>query len=188
MSHVRQYFKRQLPFTFEEAGIKLEYWDVQPVSAKKGYGISQLRERIFQLRNAESNVYFLGTGTPVKKLIIGHTNVGKSSVITAMVAASGFVKTARKESEYRHLSPTVSVFPHTTVGNVEIPLNAFKHPEGLQTGASLFDTPGIEGDSAYFNSFIDDEYTRAVSLLKVGGFQRPPDSMTAGSSMSLSLS
>ena len=64
MAHLRHYFKRQLPLTLEEAGIKLEYWDVQPVSAKKGYGIQKLREMIFQLRNAESNVYFIGTGTP----------------------------------------------------------------------------------------------------------------------------
>ena len=64
MAHVQQYFKRQLPLTLEEAGIKLEYWDVQPVSAKKGYGIQKLRETIFQLRNAQSNVYFLGTGIP----------------------------------------------------------------------------------------------------------------------------
>ena len=64
MAHVRHYFKRQLPVSMEEAGIKLEYWDVHPVSAKKGYGIQQLREKIFQLRNAESNVYFLGIETP----------------------------------------------------------------------------------------------------------------------------
>src|SRR5215471_19042877 len=80
----------------------------------------------------------------------------------------------------------MSVFPHTTLGNVEIPLNALRHPEGLQTGASLFDTPGIEGDSAYLNSFIDNEYPRAVSLLKVGGFQRPPESMAPGSPTSIS--
>jgi hypothetical protein len=64
MAHVRHYFKRQLPLTLKEAGINLEYWDVQPVSAKKGYGVQKLREMIFQLRNAESNVYFIGTGTP----------------------------------------------------------------------------------------------------------------------------
>lgn len=89
------------------------------------------------------------------------------------------------KSDYNHLSPTVSVFPHTTVGNVRIPLNAFRHPDGLRTRASLYDTPGIEGDSAYLNGFIDDEYTRAVSLLKVGGFQRPPDRLTPGFPMSI---
>jgi hypothetical protein len=106
-------------------------------------------------------------------------------LITALVAESGFEITARMKSDYNHLSPTVSVFPHTTVGNVGIPLNAFRHPEGLRTRASLYDTPGIEGDSAYLNGFIDDEYTRAVSLLKVGGFQRPPDRLTPGFPMSI---
>ena len=112
--------------------------------------------------------------------MIGHTNVGKSSIIAAMVGASGHAQKANSTSQYKDISPTVSVFPHTTVGFVQIPLNALKHPQGFETQASLFDTPGVEGDSAYLNGFIDNEYSRAVSLLKVGGFQRPPDSMTPG--------
>lgn len=97
-----------------------------------------------------------------------------------MVEASGYEKKAGQKSPYKLISPTVSIFPHTTVGFVEIPMNAFQHPQGFKTRASLFDTPGVEGDSAYFNSFIDDEYTRAVSLLRLGGFQRPPDSLSPG--------
>jgi hypothetical protein len=97
-----------------------------------------------------------------------------------MVGASGYSKRATSTSPYKHLFPTVSVFPHTTVGFVQIPLNVLKHPQGYETRASLFDTPGVEGDSAYLNGFIHHEYSRAVSLLKVGGFQRPPDSMTPG--------
>jgi hypothetical protein len=60
MGHVRAYFKRQLPLILKEHGISLEEFDVHPVSAKKGYGIKELRERIFQLRNAQSNVYLIG--------------------------------------------------------------------------------------------------------------------------------
>lgn len=184
MGHVRAYFKRELPVRLKEAGISLDSFDVLTVSAKKGYGIRELRERIFQLRNAESNVYFIGTPLPPsfrgERFMVGHTNVGKSSIISALLESSGHSKKATMTSEHKNLSPTVSVFPHTTIGFVQIPMNTFKHPRGLESRASLFDTPGVEGDSAFLNSFIDDEYTRAVSLLKVAGFQRPAESMTAG--------
>jgi ribosome biogenesis GTPase A len=112
--------------------------------------------------------------------MVGHTNVGKSSIIGALMVASGIHKTPRMNSQYQHISPTVSIYPRTTLGNVELPLLAFKHPESPRTRASLFDTPGVEGDSAYLNSLINEDYSSAVSLLKVGGFQRPPDSLTAG--------
>ena len=60
MGFIRSYFERQLPISLEESGITLQNYIVQPVSAKKGYGILELQNKIFQLRNAESNVYFLG--------------------------------------------------------------------------------------------------------------------------------
>jgi hypothetical protein len=70
MGHLRAYFKRQLPQVLKESGISLENFDVIPFSAKKGYGISHLQERIFQLRNAESNVYFLGI-SPFPIVLLG---------------------------------------------------------------------------------------------------------------------
>jgi translation initiation factor IF-2 len=47
----------------QEAGIDMDFEneiEVHPVSAKKGYGIDALLKRIFQLRRAQSNVYFIG--------------------------------------------------------------------------------------------------------------------------------
>lgn len=121
--------------------------------------------------------------------MVGHTNVGKSSIIECMVKRSGLKKSStRLSSKYGHLSPTVSIFPQTTLGNVEIPLKVFKHPQGLETRAMLYDTPGIEGVNAYFNNFIERDYLKATSLLRVGGFQRPPDSMKSGTSPKVTLS
>jgi ribosome biogenesis GTPase A len=113
----------------------------------------------------------------------GHTNVGKSSIVASMLQESGIAKTTRLKSDYKFLSPTVSVFPHTTVGLVKVPLNAFRTPKG-RTRGSLFDTPGIDGDSAFFSQFIAHDYSRAVSLLKRGGFQRAPEKIVVGNSLS----
>lgn len=114
--------------------------------------------------------------------MVGRTNVGKSSVIGALLEAGGIPnKTKTKQrKEHKMVVPTVSIFPHTTLENVDIPLSSFRRQQNLPTQSSLFDTPGIEGDNTFLNRFIDPEYSRAVSLLKVGGFQRPPMSMTAG--------
>ena len=113
----------------------------------------------------------------------GHTNVGKSSIVASMLEESGIEKTKRLKSDYKYLSPTISVFPHTTVGLVKVPLNAFRNPKG-RTRGSLFDTPGIDGDSTFFSQFIAHDYSRAVSLYKIGGFQRVPAKMVAGYSLS----
>jgi ribosome biogenesis GTPase A len=113
--------------------------------------------------------------------MIGNTNVGKSSVIAALLKAGGVGKHSSPTGQ--HLSPTVSVFPHTTIANVEIPLRMFgrfKDRFNLPTKASLYDTPGVEWDSSYFTSLIDHDYLRAVSLFKVSGFQRPPYSLSPG--------
>ena len=61
MAHVRAYFRRNLPNVLKDAGMNIENYDIHPVSAKKGYGIKELVARVFQLRNAQSNVYFIGT-------------------------------------------------------------------------------------------------------------------------------
>jgi len=105
--------------------------------------------------------------------LVGITNVGKSSVVAAMVNAFG--------QQRDHLAPTASIYPRTTLGNVQLPVDLFMRP-GTRTysRACVFDTPGLEGDQAFLQSFIDVEYERAVSLIKVGGFQRPADKMTPG--------
>ena len=74
MAHVRAYFREELQKRLEEEGIRGGEAEagnrgdkggigveVHPVSALKGWGIKELLARIFQLRNAESNVYLIGT-------------------------------------------------------------------------------------------------------------------------------
>lgn len=60
MGHVRAYFEYNLPKALKDAGMDIKSFEVHPVSAKEGYGIKRLLERILQLRNAESNVYLIG--------------------------------------------------------------------------------------------------------------------------------
>ena len=60
MAHVRAYFKQHLPLTLKNAGMDLNTYEVHPVSARKGWGVKGLLERIFQIRNAENNVYLIG--------------------------------------------------------------------------------------------------------------------------------
>ena len=116
--------------------------------------------------------------------------MGKSSVIKAMVEVGGSKKKKGQSTQYQVFSPTTSIFPHTTLANVKIPIKLFKNPQSLQnpSNAHFFDTPSVEGDSAYLNSFIDDEYQKAISLYKVGGFQRPPDSLAQGTPLPLAHS
>jgi hypothetical protein len=63
MGFFRPYFQREISLALSKAGISQEkvITEVHPVSAKKGYGIPALLKRIFELRNAESNIYFIGT-------------------------------------------------------------------------------------------------------------------------------
>src|SRR5579859_2159480 len=74
--------------------------------------------------------------------LVGHTYVGKSSIIAAMVTFLGIKKSVKQGSWYQDMTPTVSVFPHTTLGNVEIPLQQFVRPEQQRlTVGMLVDTP-----------------------------------------------
>jgi len=68
LGRVRMYFKREIERILrEQKGMFVEQGDrggigveVHPVSALKGWGIKELLARMFQLRNAESNVYLIG--------------------------------------------------------------------------------------------------------------------------------
>lgn len=179
MGHIRHYFTSQLVPVLNKAGMDSSKVEVHPVSAEKKWGIRELIQRIMQLRNRDSNVYLIGND-PCRRTNIGHTNVGKSSIVSAMIDAAGYKKAEELKRNYRILTPTVSVFPHTTIDNVEIPLNAFQRETGLTTSAKLYDTPGIESDSSYFTDLIIHEYSRATSLLKRGGFQRPAEALHPG--------
>ena len=68
MGFLRQYFRREIPRVGRESGVDVgeeEQVEVHPVSAKMGYGVEALLKRIFQLRNAHSNVYFIGIHLPL---------------------------------------------------------------------------------------------------------------------------
>ena len=109
-----------------------------------------------------------------------------------MVEAAGSKKKKEEKTQYQVFSPTTSIFPHTTLANVKIPIRVFQSAQALRvyqsspkhpvppTDSFFYDTPGVEGDSAYLNSFLDNDYQRAISLYKVSGFQRPPDSLRQG--------
>jgi hypothetical protein len=96
-----------------------------------------------------------------------------------MIHNGGFERNARIRLNEQRFTPTISIFPHTTLGNVAIPLSIFKSRYDRVVGR-LFDTPGIEGDSAYLTSLISHDYSRNVSLLKLTGFQRPPQNLIPG--------
>jgi len=87
--------------------------DVALVSAAKGHGLSELLEMIEEHRNGR-DVY-----------IIGCTNVGKSTLVNAII---------KQFTDNKEDLITVSQFPGTTLGLIEIPLNDTN---------DLIDTPGI---------------------------------------------
>jgi len=82
----------------------------------------------------------------------------------------------------RRFTPTTSLYPHTTVGNIKIPLNAISLYDSKRklTDASLYDTPGIEGENSFLFQYLWAAYHKATGLKKLGGFQREPVKMTAG--------
>jgi len=94
---------------------------------------------------------------------------------------------AMDRSLERRFTPTTSLYPHTTIGNIQIPLNAISlyNYDRKLTKASLYDTPGIDGDNSFFFKYLWSAYFKAIGLKKLGGFQRVPQSMTAGISIGL---
>ena len=113
---------------------------------------------------------------------LGHTNVGKSSIITALFSSTGISK---HNKDLKHISPTISIFPHTTLGSIPTPLRLFRAPgprdgQPMATRGDLIDTPGVEGDATFLNGLIMEDYRKSVSLLKRGGFQRPAMKMEEG--------
>jgi hypothetical protein len=61
LARLRPYFKTQIAKAIQDNNMSIRDYDIHPISAKKGWGTKELLNRIFQLRNAESNVYFIGT-------------------------------------------------------------------------------------------------------------------------------
>lgn len=85
--------------TAKEAGIQVA--DVHLISAKKGHGISELKQAIERYRD-NKDVYIVGT-----------TNAGKSTFINRLI----------NESTGEKNVITTSFFPGTTLGFIEIPLD-----------------------------------------------------------------
>jgi len=65
MKHLRRYFELEIRKKLDECKMEIASWRVRCVSAKKGYGIKELIEDIFTMREHHSNVYFLGTKSPI---------------------------------------------------------------------------------------------------------------------------
>lgn len=82
-----------------EAGLDVE--DVCLISASKGHGLDELKDKIEQYRHGQ-DVYVVGT-----------TNVGKSTLINRLIQESTGMKNVI----------TTSYFPGTTLGFIEIPLD-----------------------------------------------------------------
>jgi hypothetical protein len=97
-----------------------------------------------------------------------------------MIHERGIDRNAGMPFEDQRFTPTISVFPHTTLGNVAIPLNTFKSRGHDTVQGNLYDTPGVQGDSAFLASLISHEYARSISLQKLGGFSRPAEMLEAG--------
>lgn len=87
--------------------------DIFLVSAKRRTNITEFLSFLAQRAGKKNDVYFVGT-----------TNVGKSTLVNAIIAAIGDIKDLI----------TTSRFPGTTLDRIEIP---------LAEGNMLIDTPGI---------------------------------------------
>ena len=99
---VKEYFNR----------LALEYQDIVVVSPKNNYNIDELMRMIKKHKSSRS-VY-----------VVGHTNVGKSTLINAMV----------KSYSEKNAELTISPLPSTTLNKISIKLN---------DDLTLIDTPGL---------------------------------------------
>jgi hypothetical protein len=61
MVRLQPYFRREIAAAMKDSRMSIRDYEIHPMSAKKGWGTKYLLERIFQLRNAKSNVYVIGT-------------------------------------------------------------------------------------------------------------------------------
>ncbi|HEY4601304.1 MAG TPA: ribosome biogenesis GTPase YqeH [Cerasibacillus sp.] len=104
--HLIQWLRRSA----KEMGLKVI--DVALISSKKGHGMEALSNMIETYRKGQ-DVFIVGT-----------TNVGKSTFINRLI----------KHSTGENDVITTSYFPGTTLGFIEIPLDAKSH---------MIDTPGI---------------------------------------------
>ncbi|MGT2929430.1 ribosome biogenesis GTPase YqeH [Streptococcus dentasini] len=120
--------------------------DVLLTSAQNHYAIKELIERIEELR-AGRDVY-----------VVGVTNVGKSTLINAVISEITGDKNVI----------TTSRFPGTTLDKIEIPLD---------DGSYIFDTPGIihRHQMAHYLSAKDLKYVSPKKEIKPKTYQLNPE-------------
>lgn len=162
-----------------------EQWTIIPVSSVTGTGLSTLVDRIRTLRQpAPSTVHTKHLKLP-DVYLVGRPNVGKSMLVRALLQMAGGINDIRR-------TPTVSMYPGTTIGFISMPLNRFgtlfegisgrQGDEGKKTDDSvgeeeeeeeegsggdvtgmLYDTPGIFGAGQLLTQFLTE------SELKMAG-------------------
>lgn len=123
---------------------------IQLVSTKTGYGIKSLIGSINRKRTSQMDDIYL----------TGCTNVGKSSLIAALLEAS------KKSCRI-----TISHSPGTTVEMIRIPLRdlgAIWPDTGMEPGkAHLIDTPGIRNSNSILNLLSMEELRRVLPKTNV---------------------
>jgi hypothetical protein len=60
MGRLLPYFENNIATALRDAGMTIKNYRIHATSAKRGWGTKELLSRIFQIRNAQSNVYFIG--------------------------------------------------------------------------------------------------------------------------------
>lgn len=117
---------------FESLG--LDYQDIVIISPKKNYNIDELLLKVKKYKTSK-NVY-----------VVGHTNVGKSTLINTLM---------KNYSEYDS-ELTISPLPSTTLNKISIKLN---------NDLTLIDTPGLVDDGSILN-YVSNDMIKKISPKK----------------------
>lgn len=121
---IKDYFSR----------IGLDYQDIIIISANKNYNIDELL-RVIKLNKSSKNVY-----------VVGHTNVGKSTLIKKMI----------ENYSDNECNLTVSPLPSTTLNKIDIKLS---------DDLTLIDTPGLV-DRGSIANYVDVELLKKINPKK----------------------
>lgn len=121
---------------------QLNVKDIIIASAKKKYGVDELLDSIFEYYS-KKDVY-----------IVGITNVGKSSIVNALINSV-------EKTDYQI---TISNYPGTTLDSIKIELN---------DGIYLYDTPGLveDGQLIHYLDIADYKYIQTKKEIKARNYQ-----------------
>ena len=112
----------------------LDYQDIVIISPKKNYNIDELISKVKKYKTSK-NVY-----------VVGHTNVGKSTLINTLM---------KNYSEYDS-ELTISPLPSTTLNKINIKLNS---------DLTLIDTPGLVDNGNILN-YVSSDVIKKISPKK----------------------